>query len=136
MGEKRRYTISELAREFDVTPRTIRFYEERGWITPLREGQKRIYRHKDRTRLRLILRGKRIGLSLEESVGIIDLYDSVSGDRHQLDVLLARITEQRDALKQQIADIEATLTALDDTEAKVREALTGARSRPRRRATK
>ena len=134
MKTKRRYSISELAEEFSVTHRTIRFYEERGWLTPLRDGQKRIYRNKDRTRLKLILRGKRIGLSLEESVEIIDLYGSPAGGRRQLEVLLGRIDERRAALHQQLADINETLAALDATEQRAREALTEGGREARRRA--
>ena len=121
------YGISDLAGEFGVSTRTIRFYEEKGFITPRREGQRRIYSAADRARIRLILRGKRIGLSLAESVEIIDLYDG--SDAQQLDVLLARIEAQREALHQRRQDIDAMLVALDDVEALARRA----RSRPRRR---
>ncbi len=116
------YSISDLAREFDISTRTIRFYEERGYIQPLREGQKRIYSPADRARIRLILRGKRIGLSLAESVEIIDMYDPEGSDRAQLDSLLDRISQRREALQQQQRDLDAMLGALDEVEALCRSA--------------
>jgi DNA-binding transcriptional MerR regulator len=116
------YSISDLAAEFGVSTRTIRFYEEKGYVTPRREGQRRIYSAADRARIRLILRGKRIGLSLAESVEIIDMYHADGNDAEQLDTLLARIHEQREALKAQQRDLEAMLGALDDVEALCRSA--------------
>ncbi|MEL7537343.1 MAG: MerR family DNA-binding transcriptional regulator [Pseudomonadota bacterium] len=137
MAEQRHYTISELAEEFGVTTRTIRFYEEKGWLAPMRVGQRRVFRSKDRTRLRLILRGKRIGLTLEESVDIIGLYDAQTGSRRQLEVLLERIGERRAALSQQLADLKATLRALNETEQRARDALTsGSKRAARPRSTK
>ncbi len=123
MAKARRYSISELADEFSVTTRTIRFYEEKGLLAPLRSGQRRVFTSKDRTRLRLILRGKRLGLSLDESLEIIELYDSRAGSRRQLEVLLQRIDERRAALKQQRDDLDATLAALDETECRARDTL-------------
>ncbi|MEM1263035.1 MAG: MerR family transcriptional regulator [Pseudomonadota bacterium] len=123
MTDQRRYGISELAKEFDVTTRTLRFYEEKGWLTPLREGGRRVFSGKDRTRLRLILRGRRIGLSLEESVEIIDLYDSPAGTVGQATVLLERLDERRQALLDQRADIEAMLKSLQTVEQRVRATL-------------
>jgi DNA-binding transcriptional MerR regulator len=118
----RQYGISELAREFGISTRTIRFYEERGYIQPERQGQKRIYSPADRARIRLILRGKRIGLSLAESVEIIDMYDPQGSDRAQLDSLLQRIAQRRRALHQQQQDIDAMLAALDEVEGLCRSA--------------
>ncbi|MDP5053135.1 MAG: MerR family DNA-binding transcriptional regulator, partial [Congregibacter sp.] len=91
VATQKQYGISELSQEFDISTRTIRFYEEKGFIKPDRSGQRRIYSAADRARIRLILRGKRIGLSLAESVEIIDLYHPGESDSAQLDSLLARI---------------------------------------------
>ncbi len=114
------YSISELAREFEVTPRTIRFYEAEGLIAPLRDGQRRIYRPRDRVRLKLILRGKRIGFSLKEIGEIIDLYDAAPGEAGQLRTLLERIEGRRADLEQKRQDIEAALAHLDGVAADCR----------------
>ncbi len=114
------YSISELAREFGVTPRTIRFYEAEGLIAPLRDGQRRIYRPRDRVRLKLILRGKRIGFSLKEIAEIIDLYDTAPGESGQLRTLLERIEGRRADLEQKRLDIEAALAHLDGVAADCR----------------
>lgn len=111
---QRLYTISELAKEFGVTTRTIRFYEEKGFIHPQREGQKRLYCAADRVRIKLILRGKRIGMSLSESVEIIDLYQPGENNRQQLQLLLDNIASRRDKLLQQQRDIKDMLGSLDD----------------------
>ena len=123
MGASNRYTISELAEEFGVTTRTIRFYEEKGLLTPLRDGQRRIYRRADRTRLKLILRGRRLGFSLEESRDIIDMYDAVSGSRRQLQALIGKIRDRRDQLERQREDIEASLADLATVERRCFDAL-------------
>jgi len=123
----RTYTISELAAEFDVSTRTIRFYEEKGFIEPERDGTRRIYSAADRARIRLILRGKRIGLTLAESVEIIDMYDTEGNNAEQLDVLLERIEDRRNALLQQRRDLDQTLKALDEVEVLCRTARAGAR---------
>ena len=123
------FSISELAAEFGVSTRTIRFYEEKGYIHPRRDGQRRIYSASDRARIRLILRGKRIGLSLAESVEIIDMYDPGGSDAGQLEALLGRIAEQRAALEQQRRDLDATLAALDEVEALCRSARADTRGR-------
>ncbi len=107
------YGIAELAREFGVTARTIRHYEDEGLIAPLRDGQRRVYRPRDRTRLRLILRGRRLGFALAEVREIVDLYDAPPGEAGQLDLLLAKIAGRRAELEAKRADIEA---ALDDLE--------------------
>ena len=106
------YTISELAREFDITTRTIRFYEDEGLLKPGRNGRQRIYSRRDYIRLKLILRGKRLGLSLSEIADIIELYDSDQGETGQLASFLDSIRERRTVLKQQRADIDATLLEL------------------------
>lgn len=107
------YGIAELAREFGVTARTIRHYEDEGLIAPSRDGQRRVYRPRDRTRLRLILRGRRLGFTLAEVREIVDLYDAAPGEAGQLELLLARIAGRRAELEAKRADIEATLADLE-----------------------
>lgn len=119
----RTFSITELAQEFGVTNRTIRFYETEGMLTPLREGQRRIYRPRDRVRLKLILRGKRLGLSLQEIREIIDLYDAAKGEAGQLQLLLDKIENRREDLQNKRKDIDATLSDLDDVARKCRERL-------------
>ena len=121
-GAQQTYTISELAREFGITTRTIRFYEEQGLLSPRREGQKRIYSPADRVRIRLILRGKRIGMSLKESAEVIDMYNP--GDNNdQLHALLANLDERQDRLLQQKRDIDDMLAGLDEVRQLCRKAL-------------
>ncbi|MDG2048470.1 MAG: MerR family DNA-binding transcriptional regulator [Halioglobus sp.] len=108
------YTISDLASEFEVTTRTIRFYEEKGLVHPIREGQKRIYSAADRVRIKLILRGKRIGMTLQESVDVIDLYDPQRNNTQQLLSLISTISERRARFIQQKDDIDDMLTGLND----------------------
>ena len=117
------YSISDLAEEFGVTTRTIRFYEEKGLLDPAREGQRRVYSPADRTRLRLILRGKRLGFSLEESAEIIRMYGTPGNNRRQLEALLERIRERREVLQRQQRDLEAMLKELDAAEDKALGAL-------------
>ena len=117
------YSISDLASEFDVTTRTIRFYEEKGLLAPKREGTRRIYTASDRTKLRLILRGKRLGLSLDESAGIILMYGTPGNNRKQLEILMAKIQEKRAELKRQQNDLRVMLKELADAEAKCRAAM-------------
>jgi DNA-binding transcriptional MerR regulator len=107
------YGIAELAREFEVTARTIRHYEAEGLIAPLRDGQRRIYRPRDRTRLRLIVRGRRLGFSLAEVREIVDLYDAPPGETGQLDLLLEKIARRKAVLEAKRRDIEATLDDLE-----------------------
>lgn len=120
---KRDYTIAELAEEFGITHRTIRFYEEKGLISPRRQGQKRLYSPADRVRLKLILRGKRIGMSLDESVELIDMYQPGSSNRQQLRALLDRVGEKRAHLLQKKKDIDDMLGGLDEVEALCEQAL-------------
>jgi len=117
------YSISDLAEEFGVTTRTIRFYEEKGLLNPTRDGQRRIYGPADRTRLRLILRGKRLGFSLEESADIIRMYGTPGSNQRQLRALLDRIRARREILLQQQSDLEALLRELDAAEGKALGAL-------------
>ncbi len=100
------FTISELAREFDITPRAIRFYEDQGLIAPRRAGLKRIYSKKDRVHLKLIVRGKRLGLSLAESKELIALYDPLTRNKRQLKAMLEAIDNSGKRLEQQLNDIQ------------------------------
>ncbi|OZI77079.1 MerR family transcriptional regulator [Bordetella genomosp. 12] len=106
------WTISELAREFDITPRTIRFYEDQGIVSPQREGRNRIYGSRDRTRLKLALRGKRLGLQLSEIRSLIDMYDGPSDNAAQLRQYLSVLAQHRATLEQQRRDIEDTLAEI------------------------
>ena len=121
--ERAEFSISELAREFDVTPRAIRFYEDQGLLTPRREGQRRIYTPRDRTRLKLTLRGKRLGLTLSEIRELIDMYEPGRDARPQLERFLAVLESHRASLAQQRADSEAQLSELQTFEKKVRKQL-------------
>ncbi len=110
------YTISELAKEFGVTTRTIRFYEEKGLISPRREGQKRLYSPADRVRIKLILRGKRIGMSLDECVEVIDMYDPGHNNAEQLHSLINTIENRRQLLEQQKQDIDEMIDGLQNVQ--------------------
>ncbi|RLA49698.1 MAG: MerR family transcriptional regulator, partial [Gammaproteobacteria bacterium] len=103
------YTISDLAKEFGITTRTIRFYEEKGMISPMREGRKRLYTPTDRIRIKLILRGKRIGMTLQESVDVIDMYDPEHNNADQLHSLITVVKDRRKQLQQQKMDIDDML---------------------------
>lgn len=131
MGEPT-FTITELAREFGVTPRAIRHYEAQGLIFPERAGQQRVYSKRDRTRLKLTLRGKRLGLALTEIKELIDMYDHAPDESSQLVKLLAVLAKRKEALQQQREDIEAVLAELDDFEAQCRDILGG--NAPQRRS--
>jgi len=116
---ERPYSIQQLSREFDLTPRALRFYEDKGLIAPARRGTTRLYSDRDRTRLRLALRGKRLGFSLEECREIIDLYDpGQPGGARQLLRLCDKIREHRAQLLQKLRDLEATLGTMGDVEAR------------------
>jgi DNA-binding transcriptional MerR regulator len=117
------FSITELAREFDVTPRTIRFYEDEGLLSPRRRGQARIFSGRDRVRLQLILRGKRLGFSLSEIRDIIDMYSAEPGEAGQMRYLLQRIEERRAALQRQREDIAVTLTEMKAVELRCRHRL-------------
>ncbi|MGW8389513.1 MerR family transcriptional regulator [Pseudoduganella sp. HUAS MS19] len=106
------YTITELAREFDITPRAIRFYEDQGLLSPSREGaggRNRVYTPRDRTRLKLTLRGKRIGLSLSEIKSLVDMYESPKDTEAQMNRFLGVLSQHRETLEQQREDIEMSL---------------------------
>lgn len=126
--ERAEYSISELAREFDVTPRAIRFYESEGLLAPRRAGQRRIYAPRDRTRLKLTLRGKRLGLTLSEIKELVEMYEPGRDERPQLERFLAVLAQHKDALAQQRADIEAQLAEIAAFEKRIRQRL-GAQKR-------
>ena len=103
------FTITELAAEFDVTPRAIRFYEDMGLLEPGRAGRNRVYSQRERTRLKLTLRGKRLGLSLQEIKQLVDMYDSPSDTAPQLEAFLGVLRNHRRQLELQLDDIRVTL---------------------------
>lgn len=109
-------TIGELAKEFDITPRSIRFYEEQGLLSPERNGQNRIYTKKDWVRLKLILRGKRLGFSLFETKTLFELYDNNPNSKAQLDTMLNMTEQKRSELYQQLEDINILLLELEEVE--------------------
>jgi DNA-binding transcriptional MerR regulator len=120
------YTITELAREFDITPRAIRFYEDQGLISPTREGtggRVRIYGPRDRTRLKLTLRGKRLGLTLSEIKDLVDMYESPQDSAAQLERFIAVLAQHRESLEQQREDIEVTLAEIAAHEEKCQQML-------------
>lgn len=121
--DKRTYSISELAREFDVTTRSIRFYEDQGLLNPARQGQTRIYSRQDRVRLKLTLRGKRLGFSLADIRDLFDLYDADKSSRTQLQTMLRLVADKRDTLQQQLEDIKMVLLELDAAEQRCQQAL-------------
>lgn len=114
------WTISELSREFDITPRTIRFYEDQGIVSPAREGRNRVYSSRDRARLKLALRGKRLGFQLSEICALINMYDSPSDNAMQLQHYLDVLARHRAALEQQRRDIEDTLSEITEQERQCR----------------
>lgn len=135
----RSYTIAELAAEFDITPRAIRFYEDMGLLTPARAGRNRVYAQRDRTRLKLTLRGKRLGLSLQEIKTLVDLYESPADTAQQLDAFLITLASHRAQLERQREDIEVTLAEIGQHEARCRRLLAqtaGGAPRPARKAVR
>ena len=117
------YTITDLAREFGLTTRAIRFYEDQGLLAPQRAGRNRIYANRDRVRLKLTLRGKRLGLSLSEIRELIDMYDAAKGDQTQLERFVEVLQKRRSALEQQREDIQAVLEEISTFEQQCRELL-------------
>ncbi len=114
------YTIGELAREFDITTRTIRFYEEKKFLEPKREGRNRIYSRRDRTHLKLLLRGRRLGWALDDIWELIHLYDSQGGEEAQLAAMLKRLEQTRKTLDTQLEDIRRSKIELEEIEANCR----------------
>ena len=127
------YTITELAAEFDITARAIRFYEDVGLLMPARAGRNRVYAQRDRTRLKLTLRGKRLGLSLQEIKQLVTMYDSPSDKRPQLSAFLDVLAEHRRQLEQQREDIEITLAEIAQHEERCRSLLGSAAAKAPRR---
>ncbi|MGI2065139.1 MerR family transcriptional regulator [Shewanella sp. MF08487] len=117
------YSISDLSKEFDITTRSIRFYEDQGLLKPKRRGQTRIYSLKDRVRLKLILRGKRLGFSLAETRRLFELYDADKSSTSQLNTMLALVEEKKSSLQQQMDDIKVVLMELNSAEQQCRLAL-------------
>ncbi len=126
------YSIGELAEEFGVTSRALRLYEEEGLLDPQREGTRRIYNERNRVRLRLILRGKRLGWSLSEIRESFDLYDSSLGEEAQLEWMLDKLAQRRQSLMEQSKDIENALQDLERITTDAEQALRGIRSQQRR----
>jgi len=117
------FSIGELAKQYEVTPRSIRFYEEHGLLAPSRDGQNRIYSKKDKVRLKLILRGKRLGFSLAETKTLFNLYDSHQNSEVQLEAMLSMTKLKRGKLIQQLEDINILMQELDDVEARCQDEL-------------
>ena len=120
---KNTYSIGDLAREFDITTRSIRFYEDQGLLTPTRKGQTRIYNQRDRVRLKLILRGKRLGFSLAETGRLFELYDADKTSATQLATMLELIALKKEELHQQLDDIRVVLMELTTVENRCQETL-------------
>jgi DNA-binding transcriptional MerR regulator len=122
------YTITDLAREFDITPRAIRFYEDQGLLRPTREGsggRNRVYSSSERTRLKLTLRGKRLGLTLQEIKSIVEMYESPKDTTAQMERFLVVLAEHRERLEQQREDIEVALAEVSAHELECRRLLAG-----------
>ena len=130
--QKKTYSIGELAEEFGVTSRALRLYEEEGLLDPHREGTRRIYNERNRVRLRLILRGKRLGWSLSEIRESFDLYDSSLGEEAQLEWMLEKLAQRRESLMEQRKDIENALQDLERITTNAEQALRSIRARQRR----
>ncbi|GAB5098370.1 MerR family DNA-binding transcriptional regulator [Caballeronia sp. GAWG1-1] len=131
------YTITELAREFDITSRAIRFYEDHGLLAPEREGAnglRRVYSSRDRTRLKLTLRGKRLGFTLSEIRTLLDLYDSPTGGTRQLQAFVDTIAAHREVLERQLVDLTTTLAELETYEKQGRALLAAGVEKRARRA--
>jgi DNA-binding transcriptional MerR regulator len=131
----RTWTIAEIADELGVTHRTIRYYEDKGLVTPERRGTARVFHPRDRTRLRLVLRGKRLGFPLDEIRTIVDMYDQQPGEIGQLGYLLGQIEERRAGLEQRRRDVDAALGELDDLERRCRDDLARLAAGPEQRRT-
>lgn len=114
-AKAKRYTITQLSKEFGITARTLRFYEDKGLLHPARRGQSRIFSYRDRVRLKLVLQGKRVGFSLTEIKEMLDLYDLRDGQVTQLRVSLDKFGDRIDQLEQQKADIERAIADLKRT---------------------
>lgn len=127
LGAGKTFTITELAQEFAITPRAIRFYEDMGLLAPARQGRQRVYSQRDRTRLKLTLRGKRLGFALTEIRQLVTMYDSDSDTVPQLEAFVSTLEAHRSALTQQLEDIRVTLEEITEHQARCRQLLTDAR---------
>ncbi|GAN77831.1 MerR family transcriptional regulator [Acidisphaera rubrifaciens] len=132
MADERLYTVSELGRDLGVSARTLRFYEDRGLLLPRRAGTNRVYTHRDRARMILILRGKRLGFSLREIAEYLDLYDADTSQHEQVRALLRAVDARIATLEQQRVALDETLAELADIRNQAQAALTAAK--PSRRA--
>jgi DNA-binding transcriptional MerR regulator len=121
---ERTFTISDLSREFGITARALRHYESEGLISPARDGQRRIYSARDRVRLALVLRGKRLGFSLAEAKEIIDLYTAPQGEAGQLRTLLEKLDDKRAILAEKRRDLEIAIANMDGYAERCRDRLT------------
>lgn len=120
---KETYTITELSREFDVTARTIRYYEDQSLLLPVRSGRNRIYSRDDRTRLKLVLRGRRLGLSLAEIRELVQMYDDTRNSPPLLERFLSILAVRRAAMEERRLDVEAVLQEIDSLEVRCRDLL-------------
>jgi len=125
--DHRTYSIRQLCREFGATARALRFYEDKGLLTPARKGQTRVYGSRDRARLKLILRGRRIGFTLQEIQDMLDLYDRNDGNTHQMAIALRRHRAQIEALKQQREDLDGAIEMAEAACAAMEERLSNIR---------
>ncbi|PID50000.1 MAG: MerR family transcriptional regulator [Proteobacteria bacterium] len=121
--EPRTYSISDLAKEYGVTPRAIRLYEEQGLLAPVRAGNRRIYSDRDRVRLRLTLRAKRVGITLAEAKELFDMYDSTLDEKAQIQHLMSKLDERMDQLKQQRHDIDMSILEIERVYKKLSDSL-------------
>ena len=123
-AQDRRWTVGELADELGVSTRTLRFYEAEGLLSPARTGSARTYSARDRARLRLILRGRRFGMTLREIADIVDMYDgAASSEERQLERLLGRLATITADLRGRQSDLRRTLREIDDVSTRCRERL-------------
>ncbi len=134
MGMDRLYNVTELARDLGITPRAIRFYEDKGLIAPRRVGTTRVFTHRDRARMILVLRGKRLGFSLSEIAEYLDLYDTDVTQRAQLELLHGKVCDRIDRLEQQAEALTEALTELRAIKAQTEQALQQTAPPPRRAA--
>jgi DNA-binding transcriptional MerR regulator len=126
--DDRTFTITELAQEFDITPRAIRFYEDVGLLSPARAGRNRVYTQRDRTRLKLTLRGKRLGFSLTEIKQLVTMYESPADTTPQLEAFREALMKHRQQLEQQLEDLQVTLAEIAQHEDRCERLLAAQRS--------
>lgn len=132
--DSRRFTIAELAREFGLTPRAIRFYEDLGLLAPARAGRNRVYGPADRTRLKLVLRGKRLGLSLQDIRRLVTMYETPADTAPQLEAFLAALARHKQQVQRQLDDLRVTLAEIEQHEGRCRDLLAALASPPEQAA--